>query len=231
MRDSMIFYRSFFEAINELPDENQLEVYKSIFEYSLNFKELEIKGLSKTIFTLIKPQLEANNKRFINGKQPKHKQELSEDEAKDKQELSEMQANNNNNNNVNNNNNENENLKEKFNFKNSLLELGIEKTIAEDWIKVRKEKKAVNTQTAFETIKNEIGKCSISANECIKLAVQRSWGGFKSEWIKNTPINPITQQTKILHPSQDSRFAFGVPKDLFEDFKKDYPNHLSYAGI
>ena len=66
-RDSYIFYRSFFEAVSELPDKDQLEIYKAISEYSLNFNEIELKGLPKTIFTLIKPQLEANNRRFING--------------------------------------------------------------------------------------------------------------------------------------------------------------------
>lgn len=71
MRDSFIFYRSFYEAINDLPEKNQLQVYKAICELSLNFNEIELKGLSQTIFKLIKPQLEANNKRFINGQKGK----------------------------------------------------------------------------------------------------------------------------------------------------------------
>lgn len=57
-RESVIFYRSFFEAIKQLPIETQAEAYNAIFEYSLNFKEVELSVLSKTIFTLIKPQLE-----------------------------------------------------------------------------------------------------------------------------------------------------------------------------
>jgi|GEM_PF-2850977 hypothetical protein len=67
IRDSMVFYRSFYESIKELPYENQLEVYNAIFELSLNFGEIELSGLSKTIFRLIKPQIEANNKKFIDG--------------------------------------------------------------------------------------------------------------------------------------------------------------------
>lgn len=66
-RDSFIFYRSFYEAINDLPEKNQLQIYKAICELSLNFEEIDLKGISATIFRLIKPQLEANNKRFING--------------------------------------------------------------------------------------------------------------------------------------------------------------------
>lgn len=66
-RDSFIFYRSFYEAINDLPEKNQLKVYKAICELSLNFEEIDLSGLSSTIFKLIKPQLEANNKRYKNG--------------------------------------------------------------------------------------------------------------------------------------------------------------------
>lgn len=106
MRDSSIFYRSFYEAIKELPTNNQEELYTAIFEYSLNFNEVELTGLSKTIFTLIKPQLEANNKRFESGNIPKNKRTGSKDEAKEKQDVSELEANNN----VNNNNNVNENV-------------------------------------------------------------------------------------------------------------------------
>src|ERR1700744_1578662 len=77
MRDSAIFYRSFYEAIKELPSENQAEVYTAVFEYALNFKAINLTGLSKTIFTLIKPQLDANIKRFKNGSKAKRKQNAS----------------------------------------------------------------------------------------------------------------------------------------------------------
>lgn len=106
MRDSSIFYRSFYEAINELPDINKLEVYTAIFEYSFNFNEIELTGISKTIFTLIRPQLEANKKRFENGTKPKIKLEKSKTQAKQKQKISKAEANNN----VNNNNNDNDNV-------------------------------------------------------------------------------------------------------------------------
>lgn len=110
MRDSSIFYRSFYDAIKTLPAVNQIEVYNAIFEYSFNFVEVELQGLSNTIFMLIKPQLMANNKRFENGKKAKQKQNISKTEAKQKQSRSKIKANNNNNVNVNVNENVNENL-------------------------------------------------------------------------------------------------------------------------
>lgn len=115
MRDSCIFYRSFYEAIKELPMEEQGQIYNAIFEYALDFKEQNLKGICKTVFTLIKPQLDANIKRFNNGNIPKTKQEISKTEANDKQKESKTEANNNVNvnlnENVNLNANENENIK------------------------------------------------------------------------------------------------------------------------
>lgn len=109
MRESTIFYRSFYEAIKELDAETQSKVYSAIFEYALNFNEIEVKGLAKTVFTLIKPQLDANLKRYENGTKAKVKQNESKEEAKPKQTKSKVEANVNVNDNVNDNQNVNPN--------------------------------------------------------------------------------------------------------------------------
>lgn len=95
-RDSFIFYRSFYEAINELPKENQADTYNAIMQYALNQNEVQLKGISKAIFSLVKPQLDANYKKYENGKQKK-----SKTEANDKQKKSKIGTNVNDNDNVN----------------------------------------------------------------------------------------------------------------------------------
>jgi hypothetical protein len=115
MRTYCVFYRSFYEALNELPEKNQLEVYRAIFELSLNENRIELTGLSKTIFTLIEPQIVANIQRFKNGSKAKSKQNGSETEAKQKQKLSEIEANKNKNKNENKKENKNENENKKKN--------------------------------------------------------------------------------------------------------------------
>lgn len=69
MRDGFIFYRSFYDAIKDLPRDIQSEIYTAIMEYSLNGKETEnLKPIARSVFTLMKPQIDANNKRFENGR-------------------------------------------------------------------------------------------------------------------------------------------------------------------
>lgn len=68
-RNSFVFYRSFYEAIQDLPTEDRLEIYDMIMEYGLNGNVLEnCTAVGRAVFKLIKPQLEANNKRYLNGK-------------------------------------------------------------------------------------------------------------------------------------------------------------------
>lgn len=88
-RDSFIFYRSFYESILELPEDNQKDLLLAIANYSLNFKEPSLKGLSKAVWILIKPQLDANNKRYENGKKggrPKTKDKPKDNQTKTKSE-------------------------------------------------------------------------------------------------------------------------------------------------
>lgn len=88
-----------------------------------------------------------------------------------------------------------------FNFRKSLLELGIEKQIAFDWLKVRKDKNLSNTETAFNKIKSEIEKSKLTANECIKFAVEKSWGGYQWNWHLNE-MNKNSQQNQGHQPNQ-----------------------------
>ena len=67
MRDSVIFYRSFYEAVKELPPEEFKKSVSVIMEYGLNDLEPETSGIERTIYLLSKPQIDANNKRYKNG--------------------------------------------------------------------------------------------------------------------------------------------------------------------
>ena len=103
-RDSFIFYRSFYDAIKEIPEDEQLKVYKAICIYAMEQEEIELSGVSKAIFSLIKPLFDANYKKYENGKQ-----KGSKTQANDKQKISKSETNVNVNDNVNDNDNVNAN--------------------------------------------------------------------------------------------------------------------------
>ena len=97
---------------------------------------------------------------------------------------------------------ENEYNIKKFSFLKELLDIGVERNIAEEWIKVRKNKKLTQTETAFRKTKAEIDKSGRSANDCITLCVERSWGGFKAEWIEREI--PAKKQTTTSTATQSN---------------------------
>lgn len=63
MRDRFTFFRSYYEAIEQLKEKEQLALYKAIMAYQFDGIELELNGITKAIFNLIKPVIDTNNAR------------------------------------------------------------------------------------------------------------------------------------------------------------------------
>lgn len=64
MRESFIFYRSFYESIKDLPAELQVEVIHAISEYSLYGHEIEMSPMCKALFTAFCPSIQAAKNRY-----------------------------------------------------------------------------------------------------------------------------------------------------------------------
>ena len=114
MRESFVFYRSFYESAKHLPSEVQCEVYNAIMEYALNGNlPTELSTIANSIFILIKPQIDKNNKRYENGKnggrpvvsgdkqKPNNNQTITKDKPNHNQTITNIEPNDNVNDNVN----------------------------------------------------------------------------------------------------------------------------------
>lgn len=64
----MIFYESFYEALKNLPDKERLESYDAICKYGCTGEEPDVSGVVAVVFTLVKPQIDAAEKRAVCGK-------------------------------------------------------------------------------------------------------------------------------------------------------------------
>ena len=101
--------------------------------------------------------------------------------------------------------------KDSFPFRQALIDLGVRPEIVNDWLIVRKNKRASNTETAFNRIKNEILKSGKSANDCITLAVERSWQGFMAEWMLNEISKGNNQKPKPKTQEEINREKLTMP--------------------
>lgn len=75
--------------------------------------------------------------------------------------------------------------KAKFDFEKAMINYGFDQQLVKDWLKVRKTKRATNTETAFKRFIEEVQKNKCDLNELLKEIVSHSWSGFKWEWLKN----------------------------------------------
>lgn len=71
-KDSFVFYRSFADSINYLPTNLQLPLYKAITSYALDLEEPDFekckdKYVLEALWAGIRPQLDANHQRYLNG--------------------------------------------------------------------------------------------------------------------------------------------------------------------
>lgn len=86
MRDSMIFYRNFRDALSRLPDKDRLEAYEALFNYALDDMEIPFTTAGAFVQILV-PLIDKNNRHYENGKKggrPKSKPNENQTETKSK---------------------------------------------------------------------------------------------------------------------------------------------------
>lgn len=113
MRESFVFYRSFYESIRLLPKKYQLQCFDALCKYALNEEPFEgVPGTVEAILKSFKPQVDANNRRYENGckgGRPKGTQDETKAKPKRNQNETKAKRNDNDNDNVNVNVNVNDN--------------------------------------------------------------------------------------------------------------------------
>ena len=81
-----------------------------------------------------------------------------------------------------------------FNFKKEFLKIGLQEKFINEWLKIRKAKKLVNTETAFKKFLTEFQKTDMEINSLFEnYIIPKSWGGFESDWLnKDKKLNGIS---------------------------------------
>lgn len=130
--------------------------------------------------------------------------------------------------NVENENNEKEeNNNTVFDFKKSLLDLCSDKQLVLDWLKIRKTKKAVNTETAFDGFIREQEKSGLSVTEVLKICVERSWSGFTASWVENIKAESTGLKKKFVFNFEAGGFVdHEFTESELKEFMRSRP-HIS----
>ena len=145
-----------------------------------------------------------------------YQQSSATDRATDGQQTVQQTDINNNDNNDNNKNNikdKSEPTKsdqKKFNFRNAMIDFGFEEKLVDEWISVRKLKKARNSELAFNNFIDEVKKTGKDINEVLSIVASKQWRGFEASWLQ-------TEKHNYKHPANDI-LGDGLAKDQILKF-------------
>jgi len=64
---------------------------------------------------------------------------------------------------------------------------GVTDSVWQDWLILRKTKRAAVTQSALDGIAREASKAGISLQEALETCCMRGWSGFKAQWLQDKP--------------------------------------------
>jgi uncharacterized protein YdaU (DUF1376 family) len=73
----------------------------------------------------------------------------------------------------------------RFDAQAHLLSLGVDVSVANDFVALRKQKRAALTLTALAGIAKEAGKAGMTLQQALEISCARGWQSFKADWIQN----------------------------------------------
>ena len=85
-----------------------------------------------------------------------------------------------------------------FNFRKAMLSEGFAPELVDEWLKIRKAKKAVNTERAFKTFIEQVRKTNQDINTVLSIIVQKQWKGFEADWLHSTQAPLQSPQQTII---------------------------------
>ena len=71
-----------------------------------------------------------------------------------------------------------------FNFKKAMLAEGFAPELVDEWLKIRKAKKAINSELAFKIFIEQVRKTGQDKNTILERVVQKQWRGFEASWLQ-----------------------------------------------
>lgn len=109
----------------------------------------------------------------------------------------------------------------------TLTALGVSKKSANDWLKIRKTKKLVFNDDAFNLFLSEIKKAGLNIVDAIKFCNEKSWGSFKASWYaKEISGESVTGfKTKFQQVKENNEKAF---KEFLGDNEKPIEGEVIY---
>lgn len=114
----------------------------------------------------------------------------------------------------------------RFNFRKALINYGFRDDLVDEWMKVRKAKKSVNTEKSLNDFIQEVEKTGEDKDTLLEfIAVKKQWRGFQAKWLAEFSA----PNEKLLTYDEVSDLVTDKKKTItFDDFDKKEIDGVMY---
>ena len=118
-----------------------------------------------------------------------------------------------------------------FNFRKAMLAEGFAPELVDEWLKIRKAKKAVNTERAFNNFINQVRLTNQDINAVLSIIVQKQWKGFEADWLHNTQAPHQTANNQITLDENGNIITNGQQRQSTSDKQQYYAGRQTADNI
>lgn len=118
-----------------------------------------------------------------------------------------------------------------FNFRKAMLSEGFAPELVDEWLKIRKAKKAVNTERAFKTFIEQVRKTRQDINAILSIIVQKQWKGFEADWLHSIQSPHQTANNQIILDENGNIITNGQQQQSTSDKQQYYVGRQTADNI
>ncbi|WP_314771663.1 DUF4373 domain-containing protein [Capnocytophaga sputigena] len=118
-----------------------------------------------------------------------------------------------------------------FNFRKAMLSEGFTPELVDEWLKIRKAKKAVNTERAFKAFVNQVQQTNQDMNSVLEIVVQKQWKGFEADWLHNTQAPHLIANNQITLDENGNIITNGQQQQSTSDKQQYYVGRQTADNI
>lgn len=118
-----------------------------------------------------------------------------------------------------------------FNFRKAMLSEGFTPELVDEWLKIRKAKKAINSELAFKTFIEQVRKTNQDINAILSIIVQKQWKGFEADWLHNTQAPHQTSNNQIFLDENGNIITNGQQQQSTSDKQQYYAGRQTADNI
>ena len=118
-----------------------------------------------------------------------------------------------------------------FNFRKAMLSEGFTPELVDEGLKIRKAKKAINSELAFKTFIEQVRKTNQDINAILSIIVQKQGKGFEANWLHSTQSTQTTSNNQIFLDENGNIITNGQQQQSTSDKQRFYAGRQTADNI